>query len=67
MRTTLRVSPTFRLCRPLLLMLGLVLCLGTGRLFAQSDLGSIRGTVQDESGAAIPGASIEITDRKSVV
>ena len=61
MRTTQSVSPTFRLCRPLLLMLGLVLCLGTGRLFAQSDLGSIRGTVQDESGAAIPGASVEIT------
>jgi len=30
-------------------------------LFAQSDLGSVRGTVEDSSGAALPGATIEIT------
>src|ERR1700743_1129810 len=44
-----------------LLMLALLLCLGTAQLHAQSDLGSTRGTVKDESGAAVPGASIEVT------
>ena len=32
------------------------------RLLAQSDLGSIRGTVQDQTGAAITGATIQITN-----
>src|ERR1700739_20776 len=30
------------------------------RLFGQSDLGAIRGSVQDQTGAIIPGASIEL-------
>ncbi len=31
--------------------------------FGQSNTGSIRGTVKDSSGAAIPGATVKITDR----
>lgn len=31
-------------------------------LVAQSDLGSIRGSVEDQTGAAIPGASIELVN-----
>jgi hypothetical protein len=35
-------------------------CLIAPRLFAQTDLASIRGSVQDETGAAIPAATIEL-------
>lgn len=35
-------------------------CLMLSRLFAQSDLASIRGSVQDQTGAAIPAASIQL-------
>jgi len=36
---------------------------GAGRTFGQgTDLGTIRGTVTDSSGGAIPGASVTITD-----
>jgi len=31
-------------------------------LLAQSDLGSIRGTVQDETGAVIPGAAVQLVN-----
>ena len=43
------------------LFAAILLCLGIGQAFAQSDLGSIRGTVKDDSGAVIPGAAITIT------
>jgi len=39
----------------------LLSCLTAARLSAQSDLASIRGTVQDQTGAAIRGASIQLT------
>lgn len=48
------------------LLIALTLCLGVGTrgLFAQgTDLGTIRGTVTDSSGAAIAGAQVQITDQ----
>jgi len=41
-------------------ILAALLFLTVPGLFAQSDLGSIRGTVQDNTGAALPGTSIEV-------
>jgi hypothetical protein len=38
----------------------LLFCLMLPRLFAQSDLASVRGTVQDQNGAAITAASIQL-------
>lgn len=38
----------------------LAICLVLPRLFAQSDLGSIRGTVEDQTGATIATASIQL-------
>ncbi len=43
-------------------LLALLSCLLLPRLFAQSDLGSIRGSVQDQTGAVVPAASIQITN-----
>jgi hypothetical protein len=37
-----------------------LLCLAAPKAFAQSDLGSVRGTVQDNTGAVLPNATIEI-------
>lgn len=42
------------------LMLSMAVLLLSPWAFAQSDLGSIRGTVEDTSGAVVPGASIQI-------
>lgn len=36
-------------------------CLGGTQMQAQSDLSSVRGTVQDQSGAALPGATIQVS------
>jgi hypothetical protein len=44
--------------------LALILLLGAGRLFAQST-GSVRGTVSDSSGAAIPDASVTVTNTQT--
>src|SRR5215469_12519018 len=52
------------------LILAALFCMSTFRLEAQSTFGSIRGTVQDSTGAAIPDAQItlhsldENTERK---
>jgi hypothetical protein len=43
-----------------ILMTALILC--TGRVFAQSDNGSIAGTVTDQTGAIIPNAAITVTN-----
>lgn len=43
-----------------LLMAVLFSCLMLPRLFAQSDLASVRGTVQDQTGAAVPGATVQL-------
>ena len=45
----------------LVVTLAALLCLAAPCLFAQSDLGSIRGTVQDNTGAALPGTSIDVS------
>lgn len=47
----------------LLFLLGLVLCLVPGRFIrAQVDQGTIIGTVQDATGAVIPGAQVTLTN-----
>ena len=47
----------------LLTVLVLGLGIGTLNLFAQgTDLGTIRGTVTDTSGAVVPGARVDVTD-----
>jgi outer membrane receptor protein involved in Fe transport len=59
-----RATPEKKYPRPGFVVLAIVtmlLSLAAPSIFAQSDLASIRGTVQDNSGAAVPGASIEIT------
>jgi hypothetical protein len=40
----------------------LLMSLGASSLFAQSDTGSVTGTVTDASGAVVPGATITVTD-----
>ncbi len=47
-------------CRRPLAAIGIVLALGTSA-FAQSGLADIRGTVVDDSNAAIPGVSVTAT------
>ena len=45
-----------------LLLMAVFLVLTNGRLFAQSNNGSIVGTVTDPTGAAIPNAGIDVTN-----
>src|ERR1700721_3476466 len=45
-----------------LLLIAAATALCAGHLFAQSDNGSIVGTVTDPTGAAIPGAAITVTN-----
>ncbi len=47
---------------PLLLLLTLLLALLPARMLAQAIFGSVNGVVTDSSGAAVPGASITMTD-----
>lgn len=49
--------------------LALVLCASLSVAFAQETTGTINGTVKDTSGAAVPGATVTITDeaKKGVV
>ena len=46
----------------LLLLLTLLLALLPARMLAQAIFGSVNGVVTDSSGAAVPGASITMTD-----
>src|SRR5690349_4637644 len=48
--------------RSLLMVSGLVLLILTNVLFAQTDRGTIRGTVEDTSGAAVAGAEVVATN-----
>jgi hypothetical protein len=43
---------------------GLLLLVASASLFSQGSQGSISGTVTDQSGAAIPGAKVTITDEQ---
>ena len=61
-RTTLRIKKQGRASLVFAAFVAVLLCLVQPRLFAQSDLASIRGSVQDQTGAAIPGASIQLTN-----
>ena len=47
---------------PLMLLLTLLLALLPARMLAQAIFGSVNGVVTDSSGAAVPGASITMTD-----
>jgi Carboxypeptidase regulatory-like domain len=48
----------FRTAGIVIAILGVLLC--SSRCFGQSTFGSIRGTVQDASGAAVPGAQVTL-------
>lgn len=43
-------------------LMATLLTLFLGRLSAQSDTGTLQGNITDQSGAAIPGATIKVTD-----
>src|SRR5271170_8063598 len=47
-----------------ILSIGLLLLLASVSLFSQGSEGRISGTVTDQSGAAIPGARVTITDEQ---
>ena len=59
--TTLLLQRRHRLHILFLLFVVSLLCLQP-RLFAQSDSASVRGTVQDQTGAAVPGATIQLVN-----
>jgi len=59
-RTTFLSQRQSRIRNSFLTISALLLFLIVPRAFAQSDLGSIRGSVQDQTGAAIPGATIQL-------
>jgi Carboxypeptidase regulatory-like domain/TonB dependent receptor len=46
-------------------LLPMVVCLGSLTVYGQRTTGSILGTVRDQSGAVIPGASITLTDEQT--
>lgn len=46
-------------------IMAFLLSLTLPQLFAQSDLGSIRGSVQDQTGAAIAGAVVTVTNNQT--
>ncbi len=57
-------SPTCRNVRILLMVLGLVFGLATGqRVLGQVDQGTINGSVTDNAGGAIRGATVTLTDQ----
>jgi Carboxypeptidase regulatory-like domain len=43
----------------------IVLLLAPAAAFAQGDLGSLTGTVKDQNGAIVPGASVTVTNQKT--
>ncbi len=55
MSFNLHQSPRFRLC--------LVVLLAFGSAYAQTSTGSVQGTVTDQSGAVVPSAQVELTNR----
>src|SRR4030095_11230927 len=58
----LKRSLTRFLISPLAIM---TLLLMSGLTFAQTDSGKISGTVKDQNGAIVPGASITVTNEKT--
>ena len=59
-RITLLSNGQWRLRSMFLAFAFLLSCVMLPSLFAQTDLASIRGTVQDQTGAAIPAATIQL-------
>src|ERR1044071_4741934 len=54
-----------RTCLSSLLLLACILCV-TPSAFAQgTNLGTIRGRVTDQNGAAVPNASVQVTDQET--
>ncbi|MBV9267808.1 MAG: carboxypeptidase regulatory-like domain-containing protein, partial [Acidobacteriaceae bacterium] len=51
-----------RRLRQLVFVFSMSLCSAVSLLAQGTDLGTIRGLVQDLSGAAIPGAKVDVTD-----
>src|ERR1700730_17121200 len=52
----------FQRVLPVVCLIALILTLASG-LFAQSGNGSVRGLVRDQTGAVIPGAHLELTNK----
>lgn len=64
-RTTMPASRRLRFCLLFTAFAVLLSCLTLPRLSAQSDTGSIVGTVTDSTGAMIPGAAITATNTEN--
>lgn len=62
MYTGNRTSPVWRSRVLGILGLALAICLALPAAFAQSDLGAVRGTIADQAGGVIPGATVQLTN-----
>lgn len=51
----------------MLLVLAGIMVVGASRGFAQSATGQLTGTVLDQNGARVPGASVTVTNRDTAL